>query len=72
MRPTFTLTTRSTTWRSSMFKEVKELLSEADWRGILALVLSVGAIVAVLTHNSQADLLIELAGVAVGFWFGKK
>lgn len=72
MGPTFTLTTRSTTWRSSMFKEVKELLSEADWRGILALVLSVSAIGAVLTHNSQADLLIGLAGVAVGFWFGKK
>lgn len=55
-----------------VFKKIKALFSETDWRGVLALTLSVLAGVAVIIDAPKAEALVTLAGVAVGFWFGKK
>jgi len=55
-----------------MLEEAKELLSETDWRGVLALILCISAGLAVILKVPNSEMLVELAGVAVGFWFGKK
>jgi len=55
-----------------VFKKIKTLLSKADWRGVLALVLILFAGVAVLLDSVNAELIVNLAAFAVGYWFGQK
>ena len=49
-----------------------ELLKEADWRGVIAVVLSAGAVASVLLNVQNSKDLCDLAAIAVAFWFGGK